>query len=184
MPASPQNRACARTGGGWSGRLDSIAIVEPVERRGAVPDELVVYGASDCCLCEEATAVLRELAPELGLTLRYVPIDGGATLEHAYREQIPVGFLGRRKIFKFREPSMGFEPHLRLAPRSRRSEGDGGMIRRRRSSGCARLPAVRPRRLVPLDPLATADWRGNGREIEVRAEGPIGVGVTVSFNSR
>lgn len=32
------------------------------------------------------------------------------------------------------EPSMGFEPYLRLAPRSRRSEGDGGMIRRRRSS--------------------------------------------------
>lgn len=73
------------------------------ERQGDTrADELVVYGATDCCLCDEAMALLHELAPGLGLTLRYVEIDGQAELERRYREQIPVGFLGGRKIFKFR----------------------------------------------------------------------------------
>jgi hypothetical protein len=63
--------------------------------------ELVVYGATDCCLCDRALEVLRSLAPELGLTLRYVSIDGDPDLERDFRQQIPVGFLGGRKVFKF-----------------------------------------------------------------------------------
>lgn len=70
-------------------------------RDDALNDVLVVYGASGCCLCDQAMAVLRELAPSLGLSLRYVCIDGQAELERAYRDQIPVGFLGGRKMFKF-----------------------------------------------------------------------------------
>ena len=69
---------------------------EPAQR-----GELVVYGAADCCLCERALELLRSLAPELGLTLRYVAIDGDPDLERAYRQQIPVGFLDGRKVFKF-----------------------------------------------------------------------------------
>lgn len=46
-------------------------------------------------------ALLRDLVPELGLTLRYVTIDGDPELERLFRCQIPVGFLGRRKIFKY-----------------------------------------------------------------------------------
>ncbi len=65
------------------------------------PGELVVYGARDCCLCDRALEVLRSLAPELGLTLRYVSIDGDPELEGAFRQQIPVGFLDGRKVFKF-----------------------------------------------------------------------------------
>jgi len=65
-------------------------------------DELLVYGAEDCCLCDEAMALLRELAPELNLSLRYVRIDGDPELERAYRSQIPVGFLGGSKLFKYR----------------------------------------------------------------------------------
>lgn len=63
--------------------------------------ELVVYGAKDCCLCDRALEVLRGLVPELGLTLRYVSIDGDPEFERSYRQQIPVGFLDGRKIFKF-----------------------------------------------------------------------------------
>jgi len=65
------------------------------------PSELVVYGARNCCLCDRALEVLRTLAPELGLTLRYVSIDGDPDLEREFRQQIPVGFLDGRKIFKF-----------------------------------------------------------------------------------
>jgi glutaredoxin len=67
----------------------------------AEPGDLVVYGAADCCLCERALELLRSLAPELGLTLRYVAIDGDPDLESAYRRQIPVGFLDGRKVFKY-----------------------------------------------------------------------------------
>lgn len=63
---------------------------------------LVVYGANNCCLCDEAMTVLRDLAPSLGLSLRYVSIDGQTELERLYREQVPVGFLGGRKVFKYR----------------------------------------------------------------------------------
>jgi hypothetical protein len=64
-------------------------------------DVLIVYGARDCSLCDQAMAVLGELAPGLGLTLRYVRIDGQPELEGLYREQIPVGFLDGRKVFKY-----------------------------------------------------------------------------------
>ena len=66
------------------------------------PTELVVYGSTDCCLCEEALAALRVVVPSLGLSLRYVRIDGRPELERAYREQVPVGFVAGRKVFKFR----------------------------------------------------------------------------------
>jgi len=74
----------------------------PDQHDHARSDVLVVYGANDCCLCDQAMDLLRELAPSLGLTLRYVSIDGQPELERLYREQIPVGFLDGRKLFKFR----------------------------------------------------------------------------------
>jgi hypothetical protein len=64
--------------------------------------ELVVYGAARCHLCDEAMDVLRILAPELGLRLRYVAIDGDPELERAHRHDIPVAFLGGRQVFKYR----------------------------------------------------------------------------------
>lgn len=64
--------------------------------------ELIVYTAPGCCLCDDARAVLDELAPRLGLVVRWVDISGDAALEAAWREQIPVGMLDGRKVFKYR----------------------------------------------------------------------------------
>jgi hypothetical protein len=76
------------------------------EAKNACPptctSELLVYGAARCHLCDEAMDVLRTLAPELGLRLRYVAIDGDPELERAHRHEIPVAFLGGRKVFKYR----------------------------------------------------------------------------------
>jgi len=77
--------------------------VQPVTEGGVSQDcELVVYTGAACHLCEVAKEKLERLAPELGLTVRYVTIDGDPELERAYRLQIPVGFLAGRKIFKYR----------------------------------------------------------------------------------
>lgn len=64
--------------------------------------ELVVYTASGCCLCDDARAVLDRVAPELGLDVRWVHIDGVPELEQRWRQEIPVGLLGGRKVFKYR----------------------------------------------------------------------------------
>ncbi|MDX1584491.1 MAG: glutaredoxin family protein [Thermoanaerobaculia bacterium] len=85
----------------------------------ADPNELVVYGAKDCSLCDKAMEVLRKLTPELGLKLRYVSIDGDAALESAYRQQIPVGFLGGRKLFKFHVDPERLRRAAARAPRRR-----------------------------------------------------------------
>ena len=84
--------------------------------------ELVVYGAAGCHLCGEAMELLRTLAPGLGLTLRYVTIEGDPELEHAHRREIPVGFLGGRKVFKYRVAPA----RLRRAA-ARRGHGVGGL---------------------------------------------------------
>lgn len=62
---------------------------------------LTVYGAPECCLCDDAKAVLDRLAPELGLSVEHVDISGDEDLERAHRSEIPVGFLAGRKVFKY-----------------------------------------------------------------------------------
>jgi hypothetical protein len=112
--------SAAESGVVTAGRVGSVGASG--RRNDARTGELVVYGASDCCLCEEAMAVLRELAPGLGLSLRYVGIDGQPELERLYREQVPVGFLGGRKVFKYHvDPE-----RLRRAAAHRASRGPGG----------------------------------------------------------
>lgn len=64
--------------------------------------ELVVYTASGCCLCDDARAVLDRLAPELGIDVRWIHIDGDPGLEALWRQEIPVGLLDGRKVFKYR----------------------------------------------------------------------------------
>lgn len=64
--------------------------------------ELVVFTAHGCCLCDDARAVLDGLAPELGVTVRWVHIDGDPELEARWRQEIPVGILDGRKVFKYR----------------------------------------------------------------------------------
>ncbi len=93
--------------------------MEPVPESGASQTrELTVYTGADCHLCEVAHEELERIAPELGLAVRYVMIDGDADLERAYRLQIPVGFLAGRKVFKYRVDEARLR---RVAARARRA---------------------------------------------------------------
>jgi glutaredoxin len=64
--------------------------------------KVVLYGAPECHLCDEAKGVLDRQRELLGFDLELVDISGDPQLESAYREQIPVVFVAGRKAFKYR----------------------------------------------------------------------------------
>ncbi len=74
--------------------------------------EVVVYSGRDCHLCDVAKAVLEEHRERLGYEVREVDITGDPELEAAYREQIPVVFVGGRKAFKFRVEPIELEQRI------------------------------------------------------------------------
>lgn len=63
---------------------------------------LDVYTAHGCCLCDDAREELDRLAPALGIEVTWIHIDGDPALEAEWREQLPAGVLGGRKVFKYR----------------------------------------------------------------------------------
>ena len=63
---------------------------------------LVVYSRADCHLCDVAIAALGPLLRRHGLTLEVRDVETDPDWERRYGDQVPVGFLGTRKIFKYR----------------------------------------------------------------------------------
>ena len=63
---------------------------------------VTLYGKPGCHLCDEAKAVLRELQQEFAFELREIDITTDPALDHAWLEEIPVGYLDGRKIFNYR----------------------------------------------------------------------------------
>ncbi len=49
-----------------------------------------LYTREGCLLCDEAARLLRRLAPEFGLEVEEVDIDGDPALLERYRDSIPV----------------------------------------------------------------------------------------------
>jgi hypothetical protein len=91
------------------------------EGRGPSP-RILLYTKSDCGLCHEAKAALLALRRELAFELEEIDITTDASLAAAYREELPVGYLDGRKLFKYRvDPAL-----LRRQLQRRR----GGLIAR------------------------------------------------------
>jgi glutaredoxin len=63
---------------------------------------ITLYTKSGCHLCDEAKAVLQELREKLGFELLEIDITTDPVLDEAFREEIPVGYVGGRKLFKYR----------------------------------------------------------------------------------
>jgi glutaredoxin len=64
--------------------------------------EVVLYGAPDCGLCDEAKRVLESQAGAVGFELRTVDISGDEELERRHRQEIPLVTVDGRRAFKFR----------------------------------------------------------------------------------
>ena len=64
--------------------------------------DLTLYTRPGCHLCEEAKAQMAPLLREFGARLREVNIDADPVLRERYTNDIPVVFLGSRKVAKHR----------------------------------------------------------------------------------
>jgi len=68
----------------------------------AGPMDLTLYTRAGCHLCEEMKTALRPLLHEFGARLGEVNVDEDADLSAMYGSDVPVLFLGGRKVAKHR----------------------------------------------------------------------------------
>jgi hypothetical protein len=67
----------------------------------AGPRDLTLYSRVGCHLCEEAKKHVAPLAARCGARIREVNIDDDPLLRTRYNEEVPVLFLGPRKVAKY-----------------------------------------------------------------------------------
>ena len=66
------------------------------------PRVITLYTRPGCHLCEKAKVAMAPLLGEYGATLRQVNIDDDPVLLERYGQDIPVIFMGARKVAKHR----------------------------------------------------------------------------------
>lgn len=79
--------------------------------------EVTLYTRKGCHLCEEAKAQMAPLLREFGAGLREVDIDADESLRALYDVDVPVIFLGARKVAKHRLDLAQFRRQLERACR-------------------------------------------------------------------
>lgn len=79
------------------------------------PLEVTLYTRPGCHLCEEAKAQIVPLLRHAGATLHEINIDADAVLRERYDVDVPVIFLGTRKIAKHRVDIEQFRRQLEEA---------------------------------------------------------------------
>ncbi len=75
---------------------------EDARLAAAGPREVTLYTRPGCHLCEDAKTAIAPLLREFGASLYEVNIDKDAVLEERYGWDIPVIFIGARKVAKHR----------------------------------------------------------------------------------
>ena len=68
----------------------------------AGPRDLTLYTRAGCHLCEEMKGALGPMLREFGARLAEVDVDGDEELRTIYGNDVPVLFLGARKVAKHR----------------------------------------------------------------------------------
>ena len=77
------------------------------------PRDVTIYSRPGCHLCEEAKARIAPLLEEFGARLTEINIDEDAQLRARYDYDVPVIFLGARKVAKHRVDLVQFRRQLR-----------------------------------------------------------------------
>lgn len=88
-----------------------------MERHREPAPRITLYTKADCELCCRAKATLLDLQDELGFVLDEIDITTSPPLSDAFREEIPVGYLDGRKVFKYRVDSALLRRQLQRRPR-------------------------------------------------------------------
>ena len=95
--------------------LESGTHREDARLAAAGPREVTLYTRPGCHLCGEAKTAITPLLREFGASLREVNIDDDPVLRERYGWEIPVIFLGARKVAKHRLSLEQFRRQLRDA---------------------------------------------------------------------
>ena len=77
--------------------------------------DVTLYTRPDCHLCDEAKAAIAPVLREFDAKLREVNIDEDPILRERYGWDVPVIFIGRRKVAKHRVDVVQFRRQLRDA---------------------------------------------------------------------
>jgi hypothetical protein len=77
------------------------------------PRDVTLYTRPGCHLCDEAKSAIAPLLLEFGAALLEVNIDADPVLKERYGWDIPVFFLGSRKVAKHRVDLEKFRRQLR-----------------------------------------------------------------------
>ena len=64
--------------------------------------KLVVYSRRNCHLCDVAEAALEALQQTVRFEIEVRDVDADAGWVAAYGDEVPVGMIGDRKVFKYR----------------------------------------------------------------------------------
>ena len=106
---------------GWLRRdgegYDGYSITEDGLLELAGPLEVTLYTRPGCHLCDEAKAQIMPLLRAAGARLREVNIDADELLRQRYNVDVPVLFLGARKVAKHRVDLKQFQRQLAEASR-------------------------------------------------------------------
>lgn len=92
---------------------------EDVRLAAAGPREVTLYTRPGCHLCEEAKAAIVPLLCGFSASFREVNIDEDSVLRERYGWDVPVIFLGARKVAKHRVDVEQFRRQLRDAVQAR-----------------------------------------------------------------
>lgn len=86
------------------------------------PVQIRFYTRKGCHLCENALTVLQELQKEFKFRVRLVDIDGSPHLLGVYGQDVPVGELEGRELFRHRVDKHAMRKILRGRHKNRRPE--------------------------------------------------------------
>ena len=103
---------------GWlraTGKPDTYARTEDGRFQLAGPRDVTIYSRPGCHLCEVATKQIAPLLAEFGARLTEINIDEDAELRARYDYDVPVIFLGARKVAKHRVDLVQFRCQIRDA---------------------------------------------------------------------
>ena len=97
---------------------EPTTIAEDSRLAAAGPLDVTLYTRPGCHLCEEAKAQIAPLLAKAGAKLREVNIDTDPVLRARYDYDVPVIFLGARKVAKHRVDPGQFRRQLDEARRT------------------------------------------------------------------
>jgi glutaredoxin len=94
---------------------DRAASPEDKLLAAASPLDVTLYTRPGCHLCEEAKSQIAPLLKKSGASLREVNIESDPVLRARYDHDVPVVFLGARKVAKHRVDVEQFQRQLEQA---------------------------------------------------------------------